>query len=129
MKQIIKTDKAPQAAGPYSQAVKAGGWLYTSGQLPLDPVTGQVAIGPFATQVERVLANLRAVIEAGGGTIDQVVKVTAYLADMNDFPEFNGLYEKYFGAAKPARSCIAAKALPQGVSVMADAVVCCDEAG
>lgn len=110
----IATEKAPGAIGPYSQAVICGGMLYTSGQICLDPSTGDVVKGGIEDQTHRVCKNLGAVLEAAGTDFDHVVKTTCFLADMNDFSAFNKVYGEYF-TSKPARSCVAVKSLPKGV--------------
>lgn len=110
----IATEKAPGAIGPYSQAVICGGMLYTSGQICLDPSTGEVVTGGIEDQTHRVCKNLGAVLEAAGTDFDHVVKTTCFLADMNDFSAFNKVYGEYF-TSKPARSCVAVKSLPKGV--------------
>jgi len=110
----IETTAAPAAIGPYSQAYVSGGFLFTSGQIPLDPATGEVVGSTIEEQTERVIANIAAVLEAAGTNFDKVIKTTCFLSDMGDFAAFNGVYAKYF-TSKPARSCVAAKALPKGV--------------
>ena len=110
----IETTAAPAAIGPYSQAYVSGGFLFTSGQIPLDPATGEVVGSTIEEQTERVIANIAAVLEAAGTNFDKVIKTTCFLSDMGDFAAFNGIYAKYF-TSKPARSCVAAKALPKGV--------------
>ena len=117
----ISTSKAPAAIGPYSQAIEANGFLFTSGQIPLDPVTGCVAEGGIKGQAEMVMQNLKAVLEAAGVGFEDVVKTTCFLADMADFAAFNEVYAKYF-VGNPARSCVAVKALPKGVLCEAEAV-------
>ena len=117
----ISTSKAPAAIGPYSQAIEAGGFLFTSGQIPLDPATGCVAEGGIKEQAEMVMQNLKAVLEAAGVGFEDVVKTTCFLADMADFGAFNEVYAKYF-VGNPARSCVAVKALPKGVLCEAEAV-------
>ena len=112
--QTVYTNKAPAAIGPYSQAKIAGGLLFTSGQIPVDPVSGEVVAGGIEAQTERVCKNLAAVLEKAGTCFAKVVKTTCFLADMGDFAAFNGVYAKYF-SEKPARSCVAVKALPKGV--------------
>ncbi len=112
--QTVYTNKAPAAIGPYSQAKIAGGLLFTSGQIPVDPVSGEVVAGGIEAQTERVCKNLAAVLEEAGTCFAKVVKTTCFLADMGDFAAFNGVYAKYF-SEKPARSCVAVKALPKGV--------------
>lgn len=117
----IATDKAPAAIGPYSQAKATGGFLFTSGQIPLDPATGEVSGADITAQTELVMKNLMAVLEAGGASADTVLKTTCFLADMGDFAAFNEVYGKYF-PGKPARSCVAVKTLPKGVLVEVEAV-------
>jgi len=118
----VNTDKAPQAIGPYSQAITANGFLFTAGQIPLDPATGQVIDGDVKKQTERVLDNLTAVLAAGGASWKDVVKTTVYLQDMNDFPAMNEMYTRMLGGARPARSTVQVSALPRGVLVEIDAV-------
>ena len=110
----IQTSDAPAAIGPYSQAVRYGNLLFTSGQIPLDPQTGEMVGDDFKTQAHRVMQNLGAVLEAGGAGFDKVIKTTCFLADMADFAAFNEVYVEYFKNSKAARSCIAARALPRG---------------
>ncbi|MCI5708970.1 RidA family protein [Veillonella caviae] len=112
----IHTDKAPAAVGPYSQAKVAGGFLFASGQVPLNPATGTVVDGDIQAQTEQVCKNIEAVLTEAGTSFDKVVKTTCFLADINDFKPFNEVYAKYF-TSKPARSCVAVKDLPLGVSV------------
>jgi 2-iminobutanoate/2-iminopropanoate deaminase len=119
---IVATDRAPQAIGPYSQAMVVGGTVYTAGQIPLDPQTGEVVGKTTAEQTERVLKNLAAVLEAAGSGLGMVVKTTVYLSDMSDFPAMNEVYAKHFGTHKPARSTVQAAGLPRGVRVEIDAV-------
>ena len=121
MLERIETDKAPKAIGPYTQAVKVGGFVFTSGQIALDPVTNNVEEVTVEGQTDRVIRNLQAVLEAAGTSLDKVVKTTCYLQNMSDFAVFNEVYAKYF-TAKPARSCVAARELPRGVLVEIDAV-------
>ena len=125
----VTTDKAPAAIGPYSQAVKAHGFLFTAGQIALDPASGQVVAGGIKEQTQRVLDNLTAVLAAGGATWADVVKTSVYLADMADFPAMNELYGKHLGAARPARSTVQAAGLPRGVLVEIDAVAYVKEQG
>ena len=120
-KEVISTAKAPAAVGPYSQAVKIGDFLYTSGQIALDPATGVLAPAEIEAQSEQVMKNLGAVLEAAGYTFDEVIKTTCFLQDMGHFAAFNAVYEKYF-ISKPARSCVAAAALPKGALVEVDVV-------
>ena len=119
----ISTPNAPAAIGPYSQGIVANGMLYTAGQIALDPATGSVVEGDVVVQTERVLTNLGAIIEAAGGSWEQVVKTTVYLAEMADFPKVNEVYARVFGAARPARSTVQVAGLPRGVLVEIDAVV------
>ena len=114
--QVIHTNGAPEAIGPYSQAIVHGGLLYTSGQIAINPTSGQVEAADIAAQTEQVMHNLAALLEAAGTSFDKVVKTTCFLADMADFAVFNGVYEKYF-VGRPARSCVAAKQLPKNVLV------------
>ncbi len=115
--EIIQTDRAPQAIGPYSQAIKANGLVFASGQIPLDPVTMQIVEGDIRTQTDRVLNNVKAVLEAAGSSIDRVVKTTVFLADMNDFAAMNEVYSTFFAETKPARSTVEAARLPRDVRV------------
>ena len=122
MKKIIQTDDAPQAIGPYSQAVQAGNTLYVSGQIPVDPATGNVVEGDINEQTEQVMNNIGAVLEAAGFTYADVVKSTCLLADMADFPTFNEIYGACYSVEPPARATFAVKGLPLGVLVEVDAV-------
>lgn len=122
MKQIIKTNNAPEAIGPYSQAVRAGGFVFASGQIPIDPKTGEFVAGGVAEQTEQVLRNLTAVLEAAGTRLDQVVKTTVFLADMNDFAAMNEAYGRYFSENAPARATVAAAGLPRNARVEIEAV-------
>ena len=119
----VHTDKAPAAIGPYSQGVVANGFLFTAGQIAIDPATGQVVTGNVAAQTERVMANLAGVLATVGATWNDVVKTTVYLHDMNDFPTVNEVYGKALGDARPARSTVQVSALPRAVLVEIDAVV------
>ena len=110
---IIHTDAAPAAVGPYSQAVVAGGMVYTAGQIALDPETGALVGGNVVEQARQVMSNLAAVLDAAGSGFEKAVKTTCFLADMGDFAEFNAVYGEYF-TGKPARSCVAVKTLPKG---------------
>ena len=120
--QTVTTDRAPQAIGPYSQAVMVDGWVYCSGQIALDPATGQVVIGDVAAQTDRALTNLAAVLHAAGASLASVVKTTVYLQDMGDFIAMNEVYARHFGDHRPARSTIAAAGLPRSVRVEIDCV-------
>ncbi len=126
-KEIISTDRAPAAIGPYSQAVRSGGLVFLSGQIPLEPTTGAVVGGGIAEQSQRVLLNLRAVIEAAGGTLADVVKTSCFLADMNDFAVFNEVYGRFFVESPPARETVEVARLPKDVLVEVSAV--CRAAG
>ena len=117
MKKIVATEAAPKAIGPYSQAVVYNGLTYLSGQIPLDPVTGQIVEGDVAVQTVRVLENLRAVLEASGSSLDKVLKTTVFLKDMADFPRMNEVYGKYFPAGAPARATVEVARLPRDVRV------------
>ena len=110
----IETDKAPAAIGPYSQAIVSGGFVFVSGQIPMDPATGEIVASDIFLQTEQVMKNLRAVLEAAGSDLTRVVKATCYLASMDDFDAFNVIYSQYM-ASRPARACIAAKTLPKHV--------------
>ena len=122
VRQIVKTGEAPQAIGPYSQAVVAGGFVFASGQIPLDPRTGEFVAGGVAEQTEQVLRNLTKVLEAAGAGLDSVVKTTVYLADMNDFAAMNEVYGRYFPEDPPARSTVEAARLPRDARVEIDVV-------
>jgi len=122
MRKTVITEKAPGAIGPYSQAILSGGFLFCSGQIPLDPATGKMVEGGIAAQTERVLRNLAAVLEAGGASLRSVAKTTVYLADLSDFPEMNAVYGTFFPENPPARATIQAANLPAGALVEIDAV-------
>jgi 2-iminobutanoate/2-iminopropanoate deaminase len=126
MKKIVATEKAPKAIGPYSQAVVHNGLAYLSGQIPLDPMTGQLVEADIAAQTTRVLENLQAVLEASGSSLDQVVKTTVYIQDMREFAQMNEVYGKYFSQNPPARSTIQAARLPRDVRVEIDAIAIVD---
>jgi 2-iminobutanoate/2-iminopropanoate deaminase len=122
-RQTISTDKAPAAIGPYAQANRRGDLLYTSGQIPLDPRTGEMVTGGIREQTERALENLKAIIDAAGGSMDDVVKTTVFLQDMGDFASMNEVYARYFtGEALPSRSAVAVAALPKGALVEIEAI-------
>ena len=116
-KKLISTPDAPAAVGAYSQAIVSNGFVYCSGQVPLDPRTGELVGGSIADQTRRCLENLSAVLRAGGASLDDVVKVTAFLVDMGDFPEFNEAYSEFFGDEPPARATVAVAGLPKGAEV------------
>lgn len=122
MKEIIATEKAPGAIGPYSQAVKAGNLVFVSGQIPIDPATGNFVSEDVAEQTEQVLKNLQAVLEAAGTSISSVVKTTVFLADMNDFGVMNEIYGRYFGENSPARATVQAARLPRDARVEIDCI-------
>lgn len=119
--QSIHTDKAPEAIGPYSQATVAGGLVFTSGQIAINPTTGAVETTTIEEQTEQVCKNLAAVLETAGSSLDRVVKTVCFLRHMEDFAAFNGVYARYF-TGKPARSCVAVRELPKGVLVEIDTV-------
>jgi 2-iminobutanoate/2-iminopropanoate deaminase len=121
-KKIISTELAPKAIGPYAQAVVANGIAYLSGQIPLDPATNQLVQGGIAEQTERVLENLKAVLEACGASLDSVVKTTVYLKDMGEFQQMNEVFGRYFMANPPARATVQVARLPRDVSVEIDAI-------
>jgi 2-iminobutanoate/2-iminopropanoate deaminase len=118
----VRTAGAPAAIGPYSQAVRAGGFLFCSGQIPMDPSTGTLVEGGIEAQTERVLNNLKAVIAAGGGNLSSVVKTTVYLTDLGDFPAMNAVYGKFFPQEPPARATVQVAKLPAGARIEIDAV-------
>jgi 2-iminobutanoate/2-iminopropanoate deaminase len=122
LKNVIATDGAPAAIGPYSQAIKVGNIIFTSGQIPIDPANGQVVEGGVAEQTARVMANLQAVLSAAGASLDDVVKTTLYIKDMNDFGVINEVYSRYFAKEPPARSCVEVARLPKNVLVEIEAV-------
>jgi len=122
VKDIIATDRAPRAIGPYSQAVRAGNLVFASGQIPIDPSTGEFVPGGIAEQTEQVLRNLTAVFEAAGLGMDQVIKTTVFLADMDDFTAMNEVYGRFFGAAPPARATVQAARLPRDARVEIEAI-------
>ena len=121
-KESVQTDNAPKAIGPYAQAIKANGFIYTAGQIPINPKTGNFVEGGIAAQTRQVLENLKAVLEAGGSTLDRVVKATVFLKNMADFAAMNDVYTQYLGDAKPARSTVAVAELPRGALVEIDLV-------
>ncbi len=121
-KEIVFTDMAPRAVGPYSQAIKAGGWIYLSGQIPIAPETNQVISGTIEEQAELVLNNAKNVLEAAGASLENVVKVTVYLADMDDFAKVNEVYSTFFPANPPARAAVQVARLPKDVAIEVDMV-------
>lgn len=122
MKDIINTDKAPKAIGPYSQAVAAGGFLFSSGQIPINPATGQIEVTDASNQARQVLENLKAVLEAYGLSFSSVVKTTVFIRNMDDFASINAIYGEYFKEPYPARSCVEVARLPKDVLVEIEAV-------
>jgi 2-iminobutanoate/2-iminopropanoate deaminase len=122
MIETVATDRGPKAIGPYSQAVRANGFVFLSGQIPLDPKTQQVVDGNVTVQAERVLENLKAVVEAAGSSLQRVVKTTVFLADMNDFAAVNEVYARYFVSHPPARSTVEVSKLPRNVRVEIDLI-------
>jgi len=122
MKKIIATKDAPQAIGPYSQAIRLGDFLFVSGQIAIDPQTADIIEGDIEAQTEQVLKNIAAIIDAAGMSLQDVVKCTCFLKDMNDFVKFNGVYEKYFGEILPARETVEVSRLPKDVLVEVSAI-------
>ena len=122
MKEVIFTDKAPKPVGPYSQAIKAGNFLFIAGQIPLDPETGTLVEGSFQDKVRRVLENIKAIVEAGGGSLNDIVKVTVYLKDIDKYSEFNEVYSEYFKDSKPSRVVVGVSNLPKGVDLEVEAI-------
>ena len=121
MSKAVYTPNAPEAIGPYSQAIVAGNLVFTSGQIPINPATGAIEAVTIEDQTEQVCKNIKAVLEASGSSLEKVVKTTCFLSDMDNFAAFNGVYAKYF-TGKPARSCVAVKTLPKNVLVEVDTV-------
>ena len=122
VRQAVATDRAPKAIGPYSQAVKAGNLVFVSGQIPIDPATGEFVPGDVKAQTDRVMKNLAAILEAAGTSLDAVVRCTVYLADMNDFAAMNEVYGSYFRQPAPARATIQAVRLPKDARVEIDVI-------
>lgn len=121
-KKIVYTDKAPKPVGPYSQGVIAGEWLFIAGQIPIDPSTGRIIEGSFRDKARRVLENVKAVVEAAGGSLDDVVKVTVYLRDIKLFSEFNEVYREYFKENPPARVVVEVSSLPLNADLEVEAI-------
>ena len=122
MREVIATDQAPKAIGPYSQAIRAAGLVFTSGQVAIDPATQQVVAGDIAVQTDRVLKNLSGLLQAAGTSLDKAVRCTVFLKNMGDFAAMNEVYGRYFGAAPPARTTVEAARLPKDVLVEIDVV-------
>ena len=122
MKKVISTTKAPAAIGPYSQAIQVGNLIYTSGQIPIDPATGSFVEGGIKEQTRQSLINVKAILEDAGLTMDNVVKTTVFMADMNDFADMNAVYAEFFAEPYPARSAVAVKTLPKGALVEIEVV-------
>ena len=125
MKEVISTKAAPAAIGPYSQAIRVGNLVYTSGQLPIDPATGTFPEGGVKEQTRQSLTNVEVILKEAGLTMDNVVKTTVFLADMNDFADMNGIYAEFFAEPYPARSAVAVKTLPKGALVEIEVVAGC----
>jgi len=121
-REVVRSEAAPRAVGPYSQAIRSRGLLFLSGQIPLDPTTGTLLSGPIDTQARRVLDNLTAVLDAAGSSLAQVVRTTIYLTDLNDFAAVNAVYSSYFPHDPPARSTVQVAALPLGASIEIDLI-------
>lgn len=126
MKEIVATERAPRAIGPYSQAVRSGKLLFASGQIPIDPATGEFVAGGIAEQTEQVLQNVLAILAAAGAGMDQVVKTTVFLADMDDFTAMNEVYGRFFGENPPARATVQAARLPRDARVEIEAIAVLD---
>ena len=122
MKIEIKTEHAPQAIGPYSQAIEANGFIFASGQIPINPATGELLMGTIEEQTRLALNNLKAVLEAGGSTLDKVVKCSVFLEDMDDFTRMNGVYAEFFNSPYPARAAVQVARLPKDVKVEIEAI-------
>ena len=122
-KKVIHSDDAPGAIGSYSQAIQSGNFVFLSGQIPLDPATMEIVAGDFEARARRVFENLKAVAEAAGGTLDQIVKLNIYLTDMNNFATVNAVMAEYFNEPYPARAALGVKSLPKGVDVEAEAIL------
>lgn len=122
LKRTMYTPSAPKPVGPYSQGICVDGWLFISGQIPIDPVTGELVKGDFKTQVERVLLNIKAIVEVAGGTLNNVVKVSVYLRDMNKLGEFNEVYSRFFTEDPPARSVVEVTGIPRKAELEVEAI-------
>lgn len=126
MKEIVATERAPRAIGPYSQAVRSGNFLFASGQIPIDPATGEFVAGGITEQTEQVMRNVSAILEAAGADLQQVVKTTVFLADMDDFTAMNEVYGRFFGENPPARATVQAARLPRDARVEIEAIAILD---
>lgn len=126
-KKTIYTQNAPAPIGPYSQAIEANSFIFTAGQIPLDPVTGQLVQGDIKEQVRQALANLRAILESEGLTLNNIVKTTVYLKDMNEFAAMNDVYSEFFGESKPARTTVEVSRLPRDVKVEIEAIAAIEQ--
>jgi 2-iminobutanoate/2-iminopropanoate deaminase len=122
MREIVRTDRAPDNIGPFSQAIRANGFLFVSGQIPMDPATRELSRGDVVAQAELVFRNLQAVLEAGGSSLERVVKVGVFLKDMSEFARFNEVYARFFPSAPPARTTVEAARLPKEILVEIDAI-------
>jgi 2-iminobutanoate/2-iminopropanoate deaminase len=122
MKEVIATERGPKAIGPYSQAIRANGFVFVSGQIPLDPATQQLVAGDISVQTERVLKNLKGIVEAAGSSLGHVVRATVFLADMNEFAAMNEVYGRYFSTQPPARSTVQVSRLPRDVRIEIDVI-------
>ena len=122
MREVIATDQAPQAIGPYSQAIRAAGLIFTSGQIPIDPATAQIVAGDVSAQTDRVLKNLAAILQASGSSLEKVVRCTVFLKNMGDFAAMNEVYGRYFKQSPPARSTVEVARLPKDVLVEIDVI-------
>ncbi|MGQ0763792.1 MAG: RidA family protein [Acidobacteriota bacterium] len=126
MREIVATERAPRAIGPYSQAVRSGNFLFASGQIPIDPATGEFVAGGITEQTEQVMRNVSAILEAAGAGLQQVVKTTVFLADMDDFTAMNEVYGRFFGEDPPARATVQAARLPRDARVEIEAIAILD---
>ena len=126
MKEIVATERAPRAIGPYSQAVRSGNFLFASGQIPIDPATGEFVAGGITEQTEQVMRNVSAILEAAGAGLQQVVKTTVFLVDMDDFTAMNEVYARFFGEDPPARATVQAARLPRDARVEIEAIAILD---
>ena len=122
MREIIQTERAPNPIGPYSQAVRANGFIFVSGQIPIDPASGEVVVGDIAAQTHQVLRNIQAVLEAAGSDLSRVVKTTVFVVDLGDFARVNQIYGEYLGESRPARATVQAARLPKDVRVEIEAI-------